>query len=182
MINEYLINQCINKERRALEQCYNACAPYVYSIVKSYFTNNEDRKDAMQEIFVNLFNYLHSYDSDKGKFNTWLSKLSVNQCITLLRKKNKLVNFVEYKEVKEIPDNEDEVLSNLSRQEINDLLESMPVGYKTIFLLRVIDEYDHSEIAELLDITKETSRSQLSRAIKWIKTNIIRETKEYIYG
>ena len=59
------------------------------------------------------------------------------------------------------------------------MLSKMPAGYKTIFMLSVIDDYSHVEIAKLLDISPETSRSQLHRSMKWIKKNIFHSSTEY---
>ncbi|MBK8886594.1 MAG: sigma-70 region 4 domain-containing protein [Saprospiraceae bacterium] len=86
----------------------------------------------------------------------------------------------------EVVDEENyDTLDSLEKLSVNDLekmLVNMPVGYKTIFLLSVIDEYSHKEIGELLGITPETSRSQLFRAIKWIKTNIFNDINKMRYG
>jgi len=71
---------------------------------------------------------------------------------------------------------------NLNTDDISKLLHGMPLGYRTIFLLSVIEEYSHKEISEILDISQETSRSQLSRALKWIKNNILEDSKTLRYG
>lgn len=62
-----------------------------------------------------------------------------------------------------------QVLEDLKRKDLEQLLASMPDGYRTVFLLNVVDGYSHQEISDLLDIKVQTSRSQLARAIKWIK-------------
>lgn len=75
-----------------------------------------------------------------------------------------------------------ETLEKFTEKDLENMLADMPEGYKTIFLLSVIDEYSHKEISELLGITQETSRSQLFRAIKWIKTNILNTSNMIQYG
>lgn len=182
MISKETIIQCIHKERKAHKLCYETCAPYVYTIIKSYISDTDLRKDAMQEIFANIFNSMQSFDSNKGKFKTWIAQISINQCIAILRRRNKLKLFVPLEGIHENLEETDQMLNGLRKEEIEALLVKMPIGYKTVFLLSVVDDYAHKEIAELLDITKETSRSQLSRAINWIKKNKLTSTKNLIYG
>lgn len=71
-----------------------------------------------------------------------------------------------------VQSNLDEGKSTLSKEEIMLYLESMPEGYKQIFMLVIIDEYSHKEVSELLNISPETSRSQLHRAKKWLRENL----------
>jgi len=182
MISKETILQCIHKERKAYKLCYETCSPYVYTIIKSYISNPDLRKDAMQDVFASIFKSIESFDSEKGKFKTWIAQITINQCIAILRKRNKLKLFVPLESIHENIEARDKMLDTLSREEIEGLLQNMPVGYKTVFLLSVIDGYTHKEIAELLDISKETSRSQLSRAISWIKKNIKAASKNFIYG
>jgi len=73
-------------------------------------------------------------------------------------------------------------IDQLSRSEILKLMEKMPTGYRTVFLLSVIDDYNHKQIAELLGTSVENSRSQLSRALQWARKNISKESLIYIYG
>lgn len=85
--------------------------------------------------------------------------------------------------VEEIGDEEYIRLHDLSKEEIEEILKEMPMGYKTTFLLFVIDEYSHKEIGELLNISAETSRSQLMRGIQWIKKNIsVTTSNKLAYG
>ena len=75
-----------------------------------------------------------------------------------------------------------ETLEKFTEKDLEKMLQDMPDGYKTIFLLSVIEEYSHKEIGEMLSITQETSRSQLFRAIKWIKNNILNTSNMIQYG
>jgi len=68
-------------------------------------------------------------------------------------------------------------LNDLTRKDIEKILYKMPSGYRTIFLLIVLDGHSHEEVSELLKITKETSRSQLSRAKNWVRNFFLMEVK-----
>lgn len=166
-----------------MKLCYEACAPYVYSIVKSYIYDKQLHKDVMQDIFIALFTSMKSYKSKNGEFKSWMSRLAVNQCIGVLRKQKKEVKTIQLNEHFDILAEEQiNDLESLSKEDLEALLHKMPNGYRTIFLLSVIDGYSHKEIAAMLEITAETSRSQLSRSIAWIKKNLLVESKKYIYG
>ncbi len=183
MIDLDIIQRCKAGEEHAYSQVYNTCAPYIFSIVKNYFSYTDDRKDAMQEIFAQIFISMKNFHPEKGSFKGWISKIAVYQCIGLL-KKNSRFNFIgtmDESNLSEVPIALD-WMDKLSQEEIDRILRNMPLGYKAVFLLSVIDEYSHKEIGELLAITPETSRSQLSRAIKWIKSNLLTEKTQIAYG
>lgn len=182
MIDNALIKSCKEGSRTAHRQVYTACVPYVYSVVKRYIYNHEDTKDIIQEIFANVFTKIDSYDSDKGTWNTWLRKITVNQCLLHLRKYKKLTLLNPIEESPEQYIDESEVLNHLNRKDIDKMLSNMPSGYKIVFMLNVIDGYNHTEISETLGITKVTSRSQLNRAKKWLKNQISKDHKYQAYG
>ena len=181
MISTDIIQGCKRKEEQAYRICYEACAPYAYTIIKNYISDESYRKDAMQEVFASLFLSFKNYDSKKGAFKSWFATLVIRTCIDILRKRKKLNLFIPLQE--EMDHEEDiDFMFEMKREDIESLISHMPEGYRAVFLLSVIDEYTHEEIAELLNINKSTSRSQLSRATKWLKKNLGNTTKQMIYG
>ncbi len=182
MVTTQIIQGCKQREQSAFEQCYKACAPYVYTIIKNYVSNTTLQQDIMQEVFVSAFKSIASYDDSKGKFKSWISQITVNKCIDVLRSEKKLNLFVPLENHHELQDEEEHVLDKLDPEALKTLLVDMPSGYKTVFLMNIIDGYSHKEISEQLDITPETSRSQLFRAIKWIQKHLLIDTKQLIYG
>lgn len=182
MIDNSLISLCKQGSRDAHGQVYNTCIPYVYSTVKRYIYNHEDAKDVIQETFAKVFTKIETFDSKKGTWNTWLRKITVNQCLLHLRKNKKLTLLSPIDESPEQSIDDSELLDQLSRNDIDKMLANMPNGYKLVFMLNVIDGYDHGEISETLNITRETSRSQLNRAKKWLKNQITKDHKYKAYG
>ena len=173
MLTSTQIESCKNREYNALQHCYESCAPYLYTIVKSYIYDEENRKDVLQESFAAIFSSMTSYDNRKGAFKPWIARITVNQCIKYLRTNNKLNLFVPLNsETHQEIGSQDELLDQFSRQDMLTLLSKMPVGYRTTFVLFVIDDYSHKEIAKKLNISIGTSRSQLSRAINWLKKHL----------
>ncbi len=182
MIDREVIEGCLKNNREAHKRLYDACAPYVYTIVKRYVPDRVFRKDAMQEVFAQVFLSIHRYDPARGSFKPWLAKIATNRCAVILRKE--YLHSVFNNEIPESYANTQsyELNDDLSRDNIETILKTMPVGYRTIFLLSVVDGYNHREISQLLDISPLTSRSQLSRAHNWLRKRFSSHTKEFIYG
>jgi len=90
-----------------------------------------------------------------------------------LRKYKKLSLVIPLSDVHEQHENIENCMNGLTNTDVKNLLSKMPPGYSRVFMLVAIDDYSHKEIAELLQITEETSRSQFHRAKIWIKNNVL---------
>lgn len=163
----------IKQDRIAYKTIYEICSPYVFSIIKRYITDANDYKDVLQETFARVFLSLNTFDESKGNFKYWLRKIVINQSIQHLRKYKKLSMVLPLNDWDEPQENLENLMTGLTKTDIEGLLSKMPLGYARIFMMYAIDEFTHKEIAELLDITAETSRSQFFRARTWIKNNIV---------
>lgn len=181
MVSNLIINKCKNKVRAAQSELYSSCAPYVYTVVKSYIQDEAFIKDLMQESFASIFNSINSFDSSIGNFKPWIAQITIRKCIDHLKSKSKISITSTLEVVETFSDHDFRHLDQLSKKDIETLLTDMPTGYKTIFMLSVIDEYPHTEIAKLLNISPETSRSQLHRSMKWIKKNIFQSSNHCRY-
>ncbi|MEE9439004.1 MAG: RNA polymerase sigma factor [Saprospiraceae bacterium] len=182
MITNDIIILCKKNQENGHRALYSACVPYVYSVVSRYVKLEYDRKDLVQDVFVQVFLNIKKYNSNIAPFKPWLRRITVTQCLMYLRKTKKFNNLIPISSINENENSVEIDLSNLEREGVLRLLEKMPIGYKTVFMLIVIDGYNHKEAGEQLDISKETSRSQLSRAKKWLKKNMDKKTKNKEYG
>lgn len=187
MVNTWVIDLCKAGQEKGYRALYEACVPYIYTVVKSYIPDAASHQDVIQDIFAHLFVHLGGYDPDKGPFKPWLRRVAVNHCLMRLRKNDVLDLVVpidihaDYGSVAS-QGYEDHRLYDLSKEDIEALLAKMPTGYKTIFLLVAIDEYSHEEVGKMLGIAPETSRSQYFKARKWITSNIMNSTNAAKYG
>lgn len=183
MINTHIIETCKKGDKQSYALIYKSAAPYVYSIVRRYIEDTEYRKDVMQETFAKVFLNIKSFDAEKGPFKGWIRKVAVNECLLHLRGKSNGVLFVEYaaERIEEIKD-DSKLPTDLSRAEIESILEKMPNGYRLVFMLSVLDEYSHKEISKTLNITPETSRSQLVRSKRWLRNFLNSQHKRDMYG
>ncbi len=184
MIEKKIINKCRKGDQRAFRELYNATVPYIFSIVKRYVFAESDWKDVVQDAFAQIFTKINVYDENKGDFKPFIRKITVNICLMHIRKNKKtplLTSMSDFEEPASI-DLDQMRFQNLNRTDIENILKDMPDGYRAIFLLHVIDEFTYEEISEMLEITKETVRSQMFRAKKWIMKKSIIQYKKSSYG
>lgn len=131
-----------------------------------YTKQYEEAEDVMIHAFYKIFDKIDSYNGD-GSFEGWMKRILVNEALMHIRKRNSLHLAVEVQDI-DVPETTN-VVDQLQYEDLLVLLEQLPVGYRTIFNLYVIEGYKHREIAELLDISINTSKSQLILAKKRMK-------------
>ncbi len=148
----------------------------MFNICHRIVGNQEMAEDVLQEAFVNAFQNLKSYQG-KASFGAWLKKIVVNKAISYLRKNQlELVMMDEHFEVKDTSDVDEEELV-LKVESIRGAIQKLPNGFRVVFSLYLLEGYDHKEIAEILNISESTSKTQYNRAKKKLKEIL----KEEIY-
>lgn len=156
-----LVKGCKNQRPKYQRALYTQYYQTMYAICLRYAKSSSDAQDYLQESFIKVFSYLHTF-REEGSLEGWIRKIVIRTCIAQYKKSLKFPTIsLTYEHGKEIAP---EVLSSLSCDEIISLIATLPKGYKTIFNLYVIEGYSHQEISELLNIRVGTSKSQLSRA------------------
>ena len=145
-------------------ELYKQHSSYLYAVCLRYTKNKEDAEDVLQEGFIKIY---HALDRFKGDSNikTWMQSIMVNTAISHYRQKRRLIfqNIEEgNSEVLKIVD--DKIINQLSTDELLEVINDLPEGYKMVFNLYSIEGYKHKEIAEMLEITEGTSKSQLAKA------------------
>ena len=180
MIDSSLIASVRKGSPGAFKQLYQSCVGYVYSITRRYVANPSDHPDVIQEIFARVFLSVQTFDAAKGDFKVWLRRLTINQCMQHYRQGKSPKLYVSLEVVTNQNSEDEEQFSQMTEAEIMAYLQKMPEGYRQIFMLVIMDGYSHKEVAELVGISAETSRSQLSRAIRWLKNNLHLSDKQRI--
>ncbi|WP_374464265.1 RNA polymerase sigma factor [Chryseobacterium sp.] len=152
------------QDRKGQKALYEMFSPKMLAIANSYVNNLHDAEDILLSAFMKCFTKIHEC-RDWKSFPFWLRKIIVNDAITFLRK-NKNILYADV----EIADNYIETDAEEYPKEINieEIFSQMPVGYRLIFNLYVFEEKKHGEIAKILNISEGTSKSQLSKAKKWL--------------
>jgi len=175
-----IISGCKQGHRKSQAALYNLTADDMMNICVRYLGNGEDARDVMQSVYLKAFEKIDGFNSSRGTLGAWLSKITVNECLSVLRKRKRLNLFELVKPQVQLTTDED-VISNLSAQEIYDEIELLPDGYKIIFNLYVVEGYDHNEIGGLLGIAASSSRSQLARAKNYLRKAIIQKSNPKSY-
>jgi len=172
-----LYNRCLTGNRVAQFKLYNHYKGRAYSVCLRYASDRQIAQDYLQEGFIMVFRDLHQYDALKGQFWPWMRKVIINACLQHLRKKQK-IRF-EQLSGKDFPIHQDVVNygAELSSAGLLGYLQKLPGGYRAVFNLHVLEGYSHPEIAGILDISINTSKSQLSKAKKYLRSSILKVTK-----
>ncbi len=172
-----LIGLAAQNNRHAQQQIYSRFSPKMLSVCRQYIKDIQQAEDVMITAFMKVFVNLKNFES-KGSFEGWIRRIMVNESISFIRAQKK-VSFLEDEYYKEEGFNNIE--SNLSVDDIQNLIDNLPEGYKMIFNLYAIEGYKHKEIAEMLGINEGTSKSQLSHARKMLQ-DLINKRKNYENG
>jgi RNA polymerase sigma-70 factor (ECF subfamily) len=147
------------------------------SVCRQYVKDVHQAEDVMITSFMKVFTSLKNFEH-KGSFEGWIRRVIINECISFIRV-HKKVKFIEDETYFEETYNNIE--SQLSIDDIQSLIDSLPDGYKMVFNLYVIEGYKHHEIAMMLGINEGTSKSQLSHARKMLQDQI-NKLKNYSNG
>jgi RNA polymerase sigma-70 factor (ECF subfamily) len=157
-----LIEGCIQGNRKMQYELYQRFSPKMYGVCLRYAANAEEAEDILQEGFIKVFKKMGSYRGD-GSFEGWIRRIFVNTAIEHFRKKAYLQPITEQEE-NTIEGKYLNVLENLAEKDIIKLIQQLSPGYRTVFNMYVIEGYTHKQIADILNISEGTSKSQLSRA------------------
>jgi len=135
--------------------------------VSMRITNNYvDAEDILQEAFLNAFQRIHTFKGD-STFGAWLKRIVVNQSISHIQKRKlALTSIDENLDCADQDDRQSEEELNYQVESIRKAIQQLPDGYRVVLSLYLLEGYDHQEIAEVLNITESTSKSQYSRARK----------------
>lgn len=176
MTENELINACLAADRKAQKLLFDKHYPVVFRLAKRYMGRHEDAEDVVISAFNKAFLHLERFEfRGEGSFQKWLNTIAVNDCLRVLKK----IKHISYEEEIEVVQPVEKESTHLDVAEVHRILEKMPAGYRTVFNLYAFERYTHSEIAEVLSISRNTSKSQLLKARKFIISEL---AKKIEYG
>ncbi|MEM1217994.1 MAG: RNA polymerase sigma factor [Bacteroidota bacterium] len=167
MTEQEMIQGCKAGDRKAQKLLYESYSPKLFGVVKRYVKSPEDAEDVLIEGFFKVMTKIDLY-SGSGSFMGWMRRIMVNEALMFLRKNNNFNMTVEINNNLHMP-TKVTVEDQLAADAILALLDKLPVGYRTVFNLYVLEGYKHREIAEELGISINTSKSQLILARKRLR-------------
>jgi len=170
-----LVEQAVSGSRKHQEQLYRLYADEMFNVCLMYSDSEEDACDILQDAYIRVFRYLNTFQFESS-LKTWIRRIIINTSINHYRKRKKDKEFSQ-----PLTDKDDfainDVFDNINANEIVHLVNELPEGARMVLKLYAIEGYKHKEIADMMQITEGTSKSQLNRA----KT-LLKETVEKLYG
>lgn len=166
-----LIQGCLEGKRHAQKALFEMYAGKMLSVCKRYTRTQQEAEDILQDSFIKIFKNLHTFDY-AGSFEGWVRRIMINTSLKLVSKKsfqNEKIGIEDHMHESVMP----EVFNKLSEEELLNLIDTLPDGYKMVFNLYAIEGYSHKEIAKLLKIQDSTSRSQLLKARRLLQTKVL---------
>lgn len=176
---EELIKGCCKQDAKAQQQLYDTFAPRMYAVALRYTKMEQEAEDILQEAFLKIFKKIEDFRKDSS-LAYWIKRIVINTALNHQRSKLYLYPMVDINDLNQYSSNEAAV-SSLSQQELMSMIRRLPSGCQIIFNLYAIEGFKHHEIAEMLDLSEGTSKSQYARAKSLLKEWII-ESNEVNYG
>lgn len=168
--NDYdLLRRSLLGDTAAQRKFYERFSRVVYSICLRYMNNADDAQDLLQECMIKVFQRGKEFRFE-GSLEGWIRRVSVNTCLDWLKKRK--LQFTEDLESVQYKVGELHSGDTLEMKDLMKLLMQLPVGYRTVFNLFAIEGFSHAEIADLLQISENTSKSQLFKARQWLKNRL----------
>ena len=157
-----LIEGCCNNDRKSQKEIYELLAGKLYSSSLKYASSEEDAQDILQDSFITIFKKVKQFNH-KGSFEGWCRRIVVNEALGRYRK-NKLRTVSDERLLNIEAEVDEEDAEKIELNYLLNLIHELPDRYRLVFSLYALDGYSHKEIAELMEITVGTSKSNLSRA------------------
>ncbi len=176
LTEEELISGCKRKDRKAQKALYDAHSYQLMGLCRRYCNSREDAEDVLQEGFMNIFESLHQYKGH-GQLKAWMRRVIINTALQRIRKRKKEPIFSSLDVVNpqlKLADHQESWPETYKYETILEAIQNLPLGYRLVFNLYVVDGLSHREIAQKLDISEGTSKSQLYKAKAYLKQSLLK--------
>jgi len=169
---------------------YDLHAPWLLAVCIRYCGNREDAEDVLHDGFIKIFRHLDRFNSKHpGAMEAWMKRIVVNTALNFLRDHSKFQRLISQESAAITNNAEDEFQNSgetfedagLSAEQLLEMVCELPPGYRTVFNLYVLESWTHKEIAEKLQCSEGTSKSQLSKARAMLRVRINEYQKKNEY-
>jgi len=169
---------CLQLKRSAQKELYDRYIKKMNAVCRRYVSDKDEIKDVLQEGFIKVFENIDKYRSE-GPLEAWIRRIIVNTVLTYIRK-NKSDIFIksegqEQDIISDSPEEEENSIFNadFNKEDLMNAIEGLPENYRIIFNLYCIENYSHKEIAQMLSLKEESSRTRLNRARKMLQEHLL---------
>jgi RNA polymerase sigma-70 factor (ECF subfamily) len=169
-----LIEACRSGNEKAQFKLYQHYKDYLYNLCTRMLVHQSEAEDALQDAFLEAFTRIENLQENRA-FGSWIKQITVRKCVDRLRRKNIQIESLEEKEfaiadVAKAP--MEESGAEIQSQKLHQEIKSLPDGCRSIFTLYELEGYDHGEIAQILEVSESTSKTQLHRARKILRQKL----------
>lgn len=178
-ITEEHIRQLKEGKSTTQKMVFEAFFNVMFRTCQRYLVRTDEAEDCVMKGFLKAFQQVASFEyRDESSFHYWMKKIVVNEALMALRKQNNF-NLVPHENMPDVAI-DDAGMQHIEASYLFDAVMKLPAGYRTVFNLFVIEGYSHQEIAQMLNITESTSKTQLVKGKAKLKKLITQQ--HYGYG
>jgi RNA polymerase sigma factor (sigma-70 family) len=175
MSDRELADLCIAGNPSAHEKLWKLYSGKMYTVCKRYFERDDDAQDALQEAFIRVFQNLKQWHGE-GPLGAWIRRVVVNTSLNLLKSRARMGVQLQVEKLGDLTDNDFNAIGRLNEEDLINLIRQMPEGYRTVFNLYAIEGYAHQEIALMLHVSENTSKTQYHKAKGWLKSRLTKQS------
>jgi RNA polymerase sigma factor (sigma-70 family) len=175
LVDDAIIEGCASGKRSAQNALYRKYAAIMLAVCLRYAQNHDEAEDILQEAFLKIFQNINSYRKE-GSFEGWMKRIMINHALNYYRKSRKLPFLEDIGSINEteIMEKEDQPAMHapVSAEKLTALIQSLPPGYRMVFNMYVFEEFSHKEISAELNISENTSKTQLLKARRMLRKKL----------
>lgn len=173
-IHAKLIESARKGSQQSMYRLYKLYVQAMYNTCIRMVSNQFDAEDIIQESFVKAFNNLDSFRGDSS-FGSWLKRIVINQSISFIRSKKQ--EFTDIENLQIVSEEENDDVPKVDPKMIHESIKTLPEKARVVLNLYLLEGYRHKEIAEILQITESTSKSQYLRAKQLLRDKLKKEVR-----
>lgn len=183
-----IIKRILSGEKELYEILVRRNNQKLYRIIRGYMKDEAEIEDIMQDSYVKAFTKLYQFKLESS-FSTWLIRIGINESLARLKEKGKIYQLSEYstnlksKSVMEFPDDKqlnphDKMIRNEAKQLLEDAIDHLETKYKTVYIMKEVEEMSLKEVAEALDLSLANVKVRLHRSKEMLKEKLYEITNE----
>lgn len=177
--DDQIIVGCLDGKRKAFSMLFNNYAPVMLGVCMRYCKNRIDAEDVMQDGFIKVFGQIHKFRRE-GSFEGWIKRIMINAAIDNYQSNLKhafhedVTEITKTAAIVDYQEEDDDIPEELKipHEKLMEMIQELPDGYRVVFNLYAIENFNHKDIASMLAISENTSKTQLLKARKALRKKI----------
>jgi RNA polymerase sigma-70 factor (ECF subfamily) len=176
IVDETILEGCIAGKREAQYELYRKFASTMLAVCFRYAGTRDEAEDLLQEGFLKVFQSIKSFRKE-GSFEGWIKRIMINNALNEIKKKRRIpfledINLINETQIVDQYEPEGN-FNTVPVDVLQEMIRSLPEGYRIVFTLYVVEDFSHKDIASELKISENTSKTQLLKARRFLKNKLI---------